>query len=388
MPCYFASDALVLETTPVDNLFLIEHLPRANGPQLQVYLYGLMLCRYPALEQDIADALTLTDEEVLEAFCYWQREGLVTIRAADPLRVEYAAPGARPAQPLLIPGKYNSLVQAIQSILAPRMLTASELRRVYDWVEVFHLEESAVLELVSYCYERKGARVSLRYMEAVAQGWADAGVCTVQDARAQIAAHEALSSGAMEILQRWNKGRRPTRDEVELYERWTKEWGFTPEAVQAAVAAAVSADRPTFAYLNGVLERLRAEGLTTEEAIRAQVTRDAQDSQRARQVFQRMGAKRAANAAQTAAIRGYSEAGIPMEVMLYAAERAAEKERAYSYFKRIMDGYRDAGVHTLEEAKKQAEPPVSAKAKSDFTDYPQRRYSEEDLKHIYIQLDE
>ncbi|NCB31944.1 MAG: hypothetical protein EOM66_11130, partial [Clostridia bacterium] len=221
MPCRFAREALPLESTPVDNLFILEYMPAASGTQLSVYLYGLMMCRYPAFsDMPIGDALGLSNEEVLQAFAYWQREGLLRILSADPLEVEYVSPSQRSSQPVIVPGKYHQLIQAAQQLFAPRALRAAELRRLYDWIEVYAFEESVVLELISHCLHHKGPRVSMSYMDAVARAWADAGVHTAEDAKAHAAAHEEMTGGAAMILKRWNKSRRPTQDELDLYEKW------------------------------------------------------------------------------------------------------------------------------------------------------------------------
>ena len=109
--CRFSSDAARQEFTPVDNLFIAEHLRHATGPQLQAYLYGLMQCHYPSMgEQPLSEALGLSDEAVAGAFQYWQEQGLVRILSDAPLTVEYRAPSAGSgAGPL--PAKYTALVR-------------------------------------------------------------------------------------------------------------------------------------------------------------------------------------------------------------------------------------------------------------------------------------
>ncbi len=392
MPCRFAKEALPLEATPVDNLFLIEYMPAADGTQLRVYLYGLMLCRYPAFaELSLGAALGLSDEEVLAAFAYWQREGLVRILSADPLEVEYAAPSQRAAEPTLVPGKYHQLVQAIQQMFAPRALRAAELRRVYDWVEVFALEETAVLELVSHCLNAKGPRVGMAYMDTVARAWADAGVHTADDAKAQAAAYDEMTGGAAAVLKRWNKSRRPTKDELELYEKWTTGWGFTQEAVLAACPAVTGAERPSFKYLDGVLERLYREGTVSAQEIAQKLDTEDESATLAREMFTRMGMGRMARPLERAQLSSFLDAGLPMDVLLFAAEQSAGKERPLGYAKTLLKEFLESGAHTLAQAQQcvdsHAERPTRGKRAQEALDYPQKRYSEEDLKHIFVNLD-
>ncbi len=395
MRCRFSPGALPLESTPVDNLFILEFLPAADGTQLRVYLYGLMLCRYPAFDNNtLPEVLGLSEEETLQAFAYWQREGLVRIICANPLEVEYVAPAERGRGPALHHGKYGQLLQAAQSLFAPRTLRTNELRRMYDWVDVFGLEEDAVLELIAHCIALKGNRVSMQYIDTVARTWADAGVRTADDAKEHATAFEEMTSGAMQILTRWRKTRRPTQDELQLYEKWTGAWGFTPNAILAACPAVTKAERPSFAYLDGVLEQLRQQGVSTETQVGEQLEMADKSTALAREVFARMGAGRAARPQERAQLLEFMNAGLQKEALLFAAEQAASKEQPVGFLKKLLSNYIESGIRTREEAEKHAAEHAELQSfsrkekKPSAMDYPQARYSDDELKHIFINLDE
>jgi DNA replication protein DnaD len=249
-----------------------------------------------------------------------------------------------------------------------------------------------VLELISHCLNRKGPRVSMTYMDAVARAWADAGVRTAEDAKAQAAAHEEMTGGAATILKRWNKSRRPTKDELDLYEKWTKGWGFTPEAVLAACPAVTSADHPSFKYLDGLLERLYREGTTAADAVARLLDTEDKSADLAREVFSRMGMGRAARPLERAQLSGFLEAGLPMDVLLFAAEQSAGKERAFGYCKSLLKEFLDNGANTPAAAQAHMDARVKStsgnKRINPALDYPQKRYTEEELKHLFINLDE
>lgn len=392
MRCRFAPEALPLEATPVENLFILEYMPVADGTQLRVYLYGLMLCRYPAFDGDtLTQALSLTQEEVLAAYTHWQREGLVRILSTHPLEVEYMAPSQRASGSMLLPGKYGQLIQAAQTLFAPRTLRPQELRKIYDWVDVFGLSEEAVLELISHCIGRSPT-ISIKYMDAVAQAWADAGVRTAAEAKARADAYNALTSGAGAILRRWNKSRAPTEDELTLYELWTKQWGFTPEAILAACPAVTKAERPSFAYLGSVLAAMHDGGLHTEQAVADTMDEDEEGKALSREVFARMGLGNTATLLQRQQLNSFLSAGLPREVMLYAAEQAQNKDRPFGYLKKLLSDFAEQGVLNMEQARAQIERRAQArpahKKAADSMDYPQKRYSDEDLQHIFINLNE
>ncbi len=393
MSCRFSKEALPLEATPVENMFILEYMPSANALQLQVYLYGLMLCRYPAfLGMPVSDALGITEDEVLEAFVYWQREGLVRILNANPLDVEYTAPSERRAEPTLVPGKHHELIQAVQQLFAPRSLRPADLRRVYDWVDVFSMEDAAVLELISHCIKAKDGSVSMNYIDKVALAWADAGVTTAKQARARAQAHEELTSGAALVLKRWNKSRRPTQDELALYEKWTQDWGFTPEAVLSACPAITRAERPSFKYLDGVLERLKNKGIILEDAISKTFETEEKHASISHELFAAMGMGRASRPAEREQLAAYIDEGFELQTLKSIADYAASGERPFAFFKRLVSELKEQGIYSFDgvaghlSAKELK--PSRTKRQLNSADYPQKQYSDKELQHIYVKLDE
>ena len=76
----FADGAAVFDSTPIENIFLIDYLPTAPDEYLRVYLYARMLALHPELGgglQDMAKALRMDEEEVYAAFAYWESRDLV-----------------------------------------------------------------------------------------------------------------------------------------------------------------------------------------------------------------------------------------------------------------------------------------------------------------------
>ena len=89
--CSFAGEAALFDVTPIENLFLIEHMFDAPAPALKVYLYARMLALHPELGDSLAEmarALRMGEEAVQEAFDYWERRGLVRRVADNPLAYE------------------------------------------------------------------------------------------------------------------------------------------------------------------------------------------------------------------------------------------------------------------------------------------------------------
>jgi len=397
LACRFSPEALPYAVTPVDNLFLAEFMPRSTGLQAQVYLYGLFLCYNPSSNggdsgAEIAKALGVNLRDVVDAFAYWQGQGLVRLLADSPLEVEYLSlrPAGYGAPPLKqIPGQYYALVERLQKILAPRTFGSSEMRYVRDWIEVYGFEEHTVEALVRYCLHCTKNRAGIKYMDTVARSWADANVRTLEEAEAHIADYEERVGGAQAILKRWRVNRRPSEDELNLYQKWTREWGFTREAILAACPAMTSATNPSFDYLNGILKRIYEDGQAEADTVAGNLSLDRKKAELAGAVFRAAGIVGSKNHPQRDELWELSQS-LPTELLLLAAERARGKKDPYAYLRRIALRWREQGITTPEQARadmEQMKARPAAKDRPGF-DYEQRAYSEGDLAGVIVDLEE
>ena len=385
----FALETTRRNFTPVDNRFILDYLPHASELCIRVYLYGLMLCYAGAgAETTLADSLGLSDQAVTEAYLYWQQQGLVRIRGEAPLIVEYLDIEPTEAGGV-VPGKYANLVSALGSLIAPRQFDFRELKHVYDWIEVYGLDEEAVLELVSHCMDQKGRRVSVNYIDAVARSWSEDGVVTRDGARAHLAKYDLRKHGASEILRQWNKLRKPTKAETELYEKWVSEWSFTPEAILAALPKLAVSGTPNFVYLDELLESLRQEGQTSKPQMEQADAKTAQEQAFARLVFERAGKLEPATKTQRAQINMFlHDYAMPRELLLFGAEQCRGANEPFGMMKKLWNEWHDAGVTTIEAARAKMDSHQAApKSRQPRQPYQQNNLTDEQLEHLLVDLD-
>lgn len=394
MTCRFSPDAAKREQTPVDNSFIADFLPAAGALELKAYLYGLMQCCHPGMDGSMADALGVTQEALTGAFSYWQSQGLVRIVSEKPLTVEYLSV-QESGLDTAIPTKYGSLVARLNSLTAPRQFGMRELKHVYDWIEVYGLEEGAVLELVGYCMEQKGRRVSINYMSAVAESWAEEGVRTFEAARAAIENYSLRRHGATVILRQWNKKRRPTQAEMALYDKWTTEWGFTEDAILAALPRLTVSASPNFTYLDELLDSLREKRLTGAEDIATDDAKTAQERAFAKLLFERAGKVEPATQTQRAQIDLYlSEYGMPRELLLYAADLSRGANEPFGRMKLLLNDWHGKGIRTVAEAEAcQSEREKQARSagrtyRGAKKDYAMHTISDEDFERLFLDLNQ
>lgn len=263
----FAEGAAMFDSTPIENLFLLEYLPVAPESHLRVYLYARMLALHPELGGDLAEtarALRLDEETVYNAFAYWEQQGLAR-RLTDrpptyellPVRGEGAS--ANPMERDYY--AYRDFNASLQALFGPKVIESHEYRIANDWLNVLGYDQAAALRLVEYGIA--GARSKdgfpspasvFKRMDKLAAAWADRGCRTVEDVERAIAEDEGVYAVAQAVMKRFALRRRPTMDELDCAKRWVNEWHYTQEQILEACAETTKSAKPSFAYLDAILK--------------------------------------------------------------------------------------------------------------------------------------
>lgn len=71
--------------TRIPNSFICDYMPSANGNFVKLYLYLMMACQQPAATRELsvpslADCMECTENDILRALHYWQREELLILK--------------------------------------------------------------------------------------------------------------------------------------------------------------------------------------------------------------------------------------------------------------------------------------------------------------------
>ena len=139
-------------------------------------------------------------------------------------------------------------------------LSSTDTNMVLYWLDELHFSTDLVEYLVEYCITK--GHSSLRYMNKVALGWADAGIKTVDQAKDDAAAHSQIYYSVMKALG--ITGRNLVDSEVSLINKWVGEYDFDIELVKAACSKTISAiQKPSFEYTDSILANWRKKDVHT-----------------------------------------------------------------------------------------------------------------------------
>ncbi len=347
--CAFAGRDAMFGITPVENMFILEYMPGATGDFVRVYLYGLMLCHHPEMDEGIdgmARALRIDSETILSAYRYWEREGLVSRLTDNPPTYEYLALSSmtRSAEPLEEVYKYKNFNRELQNALPGMLLDSHEYRIANEWLDVLHLPEDVVLYMVHTEVAKRNKklpapRTLFKHLDETATKWANEGIYSIDQAEDYAAKSSAAAEYAKAVIKQFGQSRPATKDEIALSEKWMNEWNLPLEKIIAACADTVKSTVPSFAYLDKILSsKISGEDQSDEAREKVKV------------LLHHLGTAARPTQAHISAYKQFIEAGFDFPAIEQAAILCGENNRrTFEDIQRKLDQWKKMGVTTLSE---------------------------------------
>lgn len=310
------SSDIATSFTTVSDIFIDQYMPKANGEFVKVYLYLLRATGSGAgiaTISEIADHFSNTEADIVRALNYWASEGILQVQTGADGQItginlcslavsgmqnnlqsnvvnnavqnisgadsqvqdsvvkklkSQAADKAAPSQKEYTLDEIkefrknpdiSELFFIIETYLK-HTLSSTDTNIVLYWLDELHFSTDLVEYLVEYCITK--GHSSLRYMNKVALGWADAGIKTVDQAKDDAAAHSQIYYSVMKALG--ITGRNLVDSEMSLINKWVGEYGFDIELVKAACSKTISAiQKPSFEYTDSILTNWRKKDVHT-----------------------------------------------------------------------------------------------------------------------------
>ncbi len=297
--------------------------------------------------------LNMREDEIIEAFEYWQKRGFARIQNGECVCLEFGVftKTQETSDDLYTESEFN---QKLQGIFGARQLSPHEYIKIYDYTNVFMLPKEVVLSLVEFYVELKGPRISVAYLDKAAKSFAEEEINTLSKAQEYIEEKKRAQSGVVKVMKQLGlTGRMPTLDESALYEKWTGEWGFTLSAILTACAHTTAAREPSMKYLDSILQRLLQAGNTTSRKISESKQQSERMNTGIQQIMHIIGERSMSpNAAQKQLFQKWTTAyGYGMDVIGKAAEQASHRGKMpFSFLDTMLTDWFNNGVETADDA--------------------------------------
>lgn len=235
--CRFSSEYILNSTTSVDNVFINDFLPNANAECIKVYLYGLLRCSnasaYDNTLENFATVLNLTQNEVEDAFLYWQDQGLVQVLSTDPIEVVYMSPSkAITSTKKYDAEKYKEFNAEIEKVLKGRVIELNEYYKYYDFIENYHFDPMALVMVAAYCVKAKGEKVGYPYILTVARSWAEDNITSYQKVEEKLNELAQNTTEIGELFKIINIKRVARIEEKDMLSKWKYEFDFSFDTIK------------------------------------------------------------------------------------------------------------------------------------------------------------
>lgn len=240
--CQFSSESVISNSTAIDNIFIEQFLPAVSADMIKVYLYGLYKCNNPNLYDNtlasFSTMLGMTEDDIYNIFLEWQDQGLVKILATEPFEVVYL-----PLNNILTntkkykKEKYTDFNMQLEAIFKGRNITLNEYYQYYEFMEVYHMDPTALILIVEYAVRAnpKGIKVGYNYILTIAKNWALDGITSLEKVDEHLKEIEQNSTEIGELFALVGIKRIASLDEKELLAKWKNDFDFDFATISGVV---------------------------------------------------------------------------------------------------------------------------------------------------------
>ena len=297
----------------LSSIFVDYYMPHANASFVKVYLYGMRQC-FAGETLDIhpvAVALDMLDSDVIQAWKYWDKKGVVRYADTDegceieflelsvpekasanadvpkkekspaPSPLSLSVPDAKPAYEIseitdacakdkLLSGMFTEAERLLK-----KPLSQNDMRTLYSFHDWLGLPCEVILMILEHCVSIK--KTSMRYIEKVALGWVDDGITTVQYAQQYL----NDNTDRQKLLRKYKKllkitDRELSDGETAFILSWTGSMGLSEELIRAAYERTVTyTGKLSLPYMNKILSSWHKKGIHAPEDIPADAKSEA-----------------------------------------------------------------------------------------------------------------
>lgn len=303
------------DSITIPNIFVDNFISEANGEFVKIYLYLLRCISDPAINISIsmlADKFNHTENDVIRALRYWEKAGLLSLSydssereltgitvlpAVSTKKQEqehFQVPSAKISAPKAIntDNISNTDIPIIIEPIAERMpkpvytstqlkqfaqkedlsqllyiaqkylgktLTSTETNTIIYFYESLAFPADLIEYLIEYCVSRE--HKSMRYIEKVALGWADAGIKTVSQAKKEASLYSTSVYSIMKAFGITN--RNPGTREQDYIKKWNDVYCFEPDIIIEACNRTIQAiHQPSFEYADSILSKWKDSNIS------------------------------------------------------------------------------------------------------------------------------
>jgi DnaD/phage-associated family protein len=281
--------------TLLENVFINHYMPQAPGSFVKVYILGLKYAQNHSntslSNETLAKTLDITEDETLEAWKYWEKQGIIRLNsysqgsedvAIEFLSIKELMLNIKDKKPQVDKYSPDRIIAARQNYRIKDMF--EYIRKLYgrepapndmftylDWIDDYGMPPELVILLVEDCCSR--GKKDMPYLKQVAKNWFDAGINSLEKANEYTERHKEKWQKYSKVLNFLRIGRQPTSVEEKMLYKWFYEYSYSEEVILRACSLTANTMKPSFSYLDKIITEWNNKGLKTIQEVEAYITK-------------------------------------------------------------------------------------------------------------------
>ena len=300
MSFYLETTDMDLGDTSIENIFINDFMPMANGTFVKVYLLGYKYAydrdeNIEITNQKIAKHLNIPLEDVLGAWDFWEEKGIIEKIIEDSdinykikflnlkqlyIQNNLMAMGMETKKTSMrekADQSINNIIQAnkVKEInqmfnnidhIMRRQTNPSEKEKIIKWITDFNMNTDVIEKAFFYGVEQKGVK-KLYYIEGIIRNWYDEGLTNMEDLMAALEKKDKENYKYLKIMSALGLGNRPLRqEEKDIISTWFSQYGYDLNIILKACEQDKN-PIPSVKYVNGIIKSWHTKGINKVEDI-------------------------------------------------------------------------------------------------------------------------
>jgi len=265
-----------LRDTNVENIFINEYLTQAPGDYVKVYLFALMYADFDMhmTNETIAKHLSMEDEDVLKAWTYWEKMGIIRKHFEKPgekfryqvefLNLKELAYGKKQKSQkpeAKVPDRLKELMDddTIRDMyseierITGRLFEGKEPAEILSWITDYNANPEMIVYAYSYCVKKKN-HSNHKYVAAIVKEWVNQGLKSIEQLEDYLEETDNRHYLYKRVLRALGFLRNATEEEKRIMDTWFDQMGFPIDKVLDACKKTSGISNPNINYINSVLK--------------------------------------------------------------------------------------------------------------------------------------
>lgn len=290
--------------TRINNIFISEFMPQADGTFVKVYLLALRFAQDDEMEasnEKIAEVLKIPVIDVVSAWKFWKGVGIVDFddeidaynfdvkfKDLKSLYLGHSAAGnannaneyssnlsdeidedslSSDTKLIIEVNKDENVKKMFQDVahIVRRPLNTQEKIKIIKWLRDYNISCEMISHAYSYAYDVMKKK-SPSYLESIIMNWYDKGYTSLAEVMSDFNIMNDSKRNYNRLMQSLAMPFKNVSDyEKKVIDKWYDDFSYDNDIILKAAENFIYTNKPSIAYLDAILEAWHKEGIKTIE---------------------------------------------------------------------------------------------------------------------------